>query len=355
MKLLLSSRVKNITLIVGGLAFFASCNKPIPTITPAFYHWQTNLNLSEQEVNYTEALKVKKLYAKFFDIDWDFNRGEAIPLAQIRINPKGMEGLHLIPTVFITNRTLIQLPASDIDSLASRIYHRILKLGAQLPSSEIIEIQIDCDWTQKTKASYFKLLSAIKQFLPERVILSATIRLHQVKFAKRTGVPPVDRGMLMFYNMGELEKWESQNSILDLSIAKQYTNNFKAYPLPLDVALPIFSWGVLYRNGRMIKLMNNLSVEMLSDRDRFKVLEKAHRYQVVKSTYLDGYYLYEEDLIRIESIPVSLLKESSLLLKNVLKKNDISLSFYHLDTATIKNYPYEQLDSIYQLFGEVAP
>ena len=180
-----------------------------------------------------------------------------------------MEDLELIPTIFITNRTLLHLPTAKIDTLAARIVARTKALMKQLPDARIQEIQLDCDWTQKTKVSYFSLLEKIQAFCGADVQLSATIRLHQLKFANRTGIPPVDRGMLMFYNMGDLERWESANSILDNSIASQYLDARNTYPLDLDIALPIFAWGVLYRKGRMTKLINNLEAKQLADTSRF--------------------------------------------------------------------------------------
>ena len=325
-----------------------SCMEPSVKVQPSFYHWQTNLDLSVTEQQYLKQLGVEKVYAKFFDVDWDFVQKEALPLAQIQINSNRIEQLEIVPTIFITNRTLLNISSAAVDTLASRIYQRILSLSQQIPNTAVREIQIDCDWTQRTKTAYFNLLKQLKTQLPATCQLSATIRLHQVKFPKRTGIPPVDRGMLMFYNMGDLENWESDNSILNVPIGKQYLDGAKAYPLTLDVALPIFSWGVLYRNGRMIKLINNLEEAALKDTSRFQNLE-TQRYEVIKSTYLDGYYLYKKDLIRLEQVSYPMLKESAVLLKNMLKKNDISLSFYHLDTATIKNFPYEQLESIYQI------
>ena len=45
--------------------------------------------------------------------------------------------------------------------------------------------------------------------------MSATIRLHQVKYRADTGVPPVDRGMLMAYNLLPPDQAGERSSILD--------------------------------------------------------------------------------------------------------------------------------------------
>jgi len=68
--------------------------------------------------------------------------------------------------------------------------------------------------------------------------VTATIRLHQIKFKDKTGIPPVDQGVLMAYNIGELKN-NKQNSILEANIVKQYINKNTEYPLKLKLALDI--------------------------------------------------------------------------------------------------------------------
>ncbi|MFN7116651.1 MAG: hypothetical protein ACK4TA_07600, partial [Saprospiraceae bacterium] len=188
------------------------------------------------------------------------------------------------------------------------------------------------------------------------IIISATIRLHQYRDFKETGVPPVNRGMLMFYNTGDVENWAEENSILNLEAASYYlpTSDFrlptsKTYPIPLDIALPIFSWGVLFRNGSMIRLINNLQATDLTDTARFLKIAD-NRFEVVKSTYLNGYYLYEGDQIRTESIDQSLLLQAADLLYDKIKNRPLTIAFYHLDTATIKHFPHEFLGNITHQF-----
>ena len=60
--------------------------KTIRTISPAFYHWQTNLKINQTEKDYIDSLQVKTIYAKFFDVDWDYKRQAPEPQAQIILN-----------------------------------------------------------------------------------------------------------------------------------------------------------------------------------------------------------------------------------------------------------------------------
>lgn len=330
------------------LFLLTCCTQPETQISPAFYHWRTRLALTETERNYLHGLRVKKLYAKFFDVDWSESAQQALPQALIELAPETLpDSLVLIPTVFITNRTFLNLPASEIPQLAANICDKIKAL-AKAPFEEV---QLDCDWSEKTRDAYFQLLISLRACFGATVSLSATIRLHQVKYAEQTGVPPVDRGMLMFYNMGDVEAGEEWNSILNLETAQQYLDkNTARYPLPLDVALPLFSWGVLFREGKMIRLINNLSAADLARDERLRATG-PNRFEVVRSGYLDGNYLYTEDEIRIEAVQTENLMAAAQLLKRYLPQaSQRNLAFYHLDTTLIRRFASGGIKTVLQTF-----
>ena len=96
----------------------------------------------------------------------------------------------------------------------------------------------------------------------------------------------------------------------------------------------------------MIKLINNLTITDLKDANRFMPLEE-NRYQVIKSTYLNGYYLYASDIIRLESVSVDQLIASKAFLNNAFSNSNRTVSLYHLDTATLKHYTYEDLEVLF--------
>ena len=162
----------------------------------SFYHWKSQLSLSNTELNYLDTLAVEKIYLRCFDIDWDFTLQEAIPLAPLDINSETPNDLQIIPTLFITNRTFLHLPDKDLPELVNKTHQKLTNYIQQLPNHSIPEIQLDCDWSGQTRDKYFRFLEAIKTKF-DSIPLSATIRLHQIKYFKRTGVPPVSRGMLM--------------------------------------------------------------------------------------------------------------------------------------------------------------
>ena len=350
------------------LVFFISCQKQPRQVNTSFYHWKTDFHLSDFEKNYCNQLKINKLYVRLFDVDWDEASHFPKPIAIV--NSLEKTDWEIIPTIFITNKTFTQLADNQVDTLAKLIFDKIyLKTKSVVTASvtrqegvNFNEIQIDCDWTITTRDRFFSFLKKIKTVSQKKI--SATIRLHQVKFKEKTGVPPVDAGVLMAYNMGNLEDVKTQNSILDIEILKSYVSKLKNYPLKLDVALPIFSWGVVVRDGEVVKLINNLTKNELQLTPQYFIEKKDNHFEVLKNTYLKGFYLYKDDEIRIENTTQStdsiqgniLEKAADIIAQNIVRGDSfgnnqlLTIIFYHLDSVTLQRIRYEELENIAHRF-----
>lgn len=245
----------------------------------SYYFWENNYNL-EQDTN-------DKLYIKVLDIKYS-NKLEIIETNFIKSAPKDF-----IPVVFITNKTLQNL---DYKVISDQIINLVKKFNFN-------EIQIDCDWSDSTKNNYFLLLKELKNNLNKNI--SATIRLHQIKYFNKTGVPPVDYGVLMYYNMSSLGDFDTKNYILDNNEAKKYHYNFENYPLKLKLALPLYSQAVQFRDKKAINLFEN--VEQIDFNEEFEKLDE-NKYKVLKSHYFKGKYIYEGDILRFENVNEKELK-----------------------------------------------
>jgi len=317
----------------------------------AFYHWQTHLRLSTAEQQRLQALGVSRLYAKFFDVDWDEISGQIVPLASIQIDTAGLHRLEIVPVVYITNRTWEHIESDgQLKLLLQRVADKITALTKPLGDRQIHEVQIDCDWSETTRRVYFAFLKDLAQKMTiQQISLSATIRLHQWKYPQRTGTPPVARGMLMLYNVGNLEDWKEHNSIFSNPAVSAYAP-FPRYTLPLDVVLPAFSWGVLFREGEMIRLLNDLRVENLREDARFKEIA-PQRFRVQKSTYLNGHYLYQGDLLRVETCGYPELKAAAQFSRKYLPSaTQRWVSIYHLHPSLIKAVSHAQMEDVFTVF-----
>ena len=318
-----------------------------PQVQTSFYHWQSYLDLQTSELAFLDSIDATKLFIRFFDIDWSGRHDGPVPVGVLQADTIFPYAYEVIPTVFITNRTFQKLEKDKIEALAVQTFEKISAMASSF--SNIKSVQLDCDWSSSTRESYFQFLQSFKRLLTEKEWeLSVTIRLHQLRYPKQTGVPAVDRGMLMFYNMGTVSSWEETNSILNLSTAKPYLHKGK-YPIPLDIALPLFRWGAVFRDGKLIQLINSLDDSRLAKNDKIRKTN-TNRYIVEKSTYLDGYYLYQGDQIRIEQVDRDSLRTAANMLQSVVNTDSFSLAFYQLDTTIIQQYPAAFLDEILAIF-----
>lgn len=325
--------------------FLFSCNekKEERKVEPAFYYWKSTFHLSDFEKMKMDSLKIKVLYIKFFDVDWDEATRQTIPKALLRFADSIPQALQIIPAVFITNECFKNMEADQVPVVAAKTKQLIEQLITTNKMRQAIEIQIDCDWTESTREKYFSFLTYFKKINP-LVRLSATIRLHQIKFIAKSGVPPVDRGLLMCYNMGNLKNPAIKNSILEAAELKKYTGNIGSYTLPLDVAFPLFGWKVLFRENEYRGLIQHLPDSVFSG-GFFK--QTFNNYEVLKDSVLQGYELKKGDILRKEE---SLYKEIIAVANEInskLKNTPRRVSLYHLDSITLSKFSTHELESIY--------
>lgn len=309
----------------------------------SFYYWRTNFNLSATEKEILSNNDVETIYTRFFDIDIKDTLSGAQPFGIIR----GVEQNHaqIIPVVFITNRTFYYLDSGMVKALAAKT---LLKINSITKNYH--EIQFDCDWTEKTRFNYFLFLNEIKkQIANTKVQLSATIRLHQIKYKEITGVPPVNRGMLMFYNMGDVSDPKETNSIYNKTKAGLYLPYLKQYTLPLDVALPVFNWQVHFKNGRIKNLFNKSNAIEITEKD-FKTLDK-NTFEAKKELIVAGKYIGKGDVLRLEELSSEELINAATLLNENLLKEKRQVVFYDLDDYNIKNYEKDIFKKVANCFN----
>jgi hypothetical protein len=153
---------------------------------------------------------------------------------------------------------------------------------------------------------------------------------------EKTGVPSVDYGTLMYYNMGNISL-EIGNSIYEQKTALRYLPSLSAYPLKLNVALPIYSWGVHIRNHKVIGLLNKMSEDDLLSDNRFHENDNG-AFEVIRSDFVGGRYLETKDVIKIESITPHDIQQMVSDLHKFSSKNINEFIFFDLDSINLKHY-----------------
>ena len=301
-----------------------------------------------------DSIKIKTLYIKFFDIDYDEVSHKPVPTGILRSEEQNLRRLKtagsnfvrfsVIPTIFITNRCILDIDTTQLTDLVINMHKLIMHTIESNGFDNIEEIQFDCDWTERTRDKYFMLLQKFHALVPGTP-LSATIRLHQVKFSAKTGIPPVNRGLLMAYNMGNLRDPGAANSILDVQELKKYITNLQAYPLQLDVALPLFGWSVLFRNNEFRGLINDIRDEDM--RGMWKQNGKQKRIDFTRDTIIKGYRFNTGDWLRVEESNYDQIIAAADVLTSHLPKAGMRVALFHLDSLILKKYTTHEIESIY--------
>ena len=296
----------------------------------SFYYWKQDFNLNQAQKAILEFNQVKKLYVKFFDVTWDSRENKAKPISKIDFKiPVGK--FNIIPCIFIENQVFKQNNSADI---ALKVYGLVGKI-AESNKLQLNEIQIDCDWTDATQKAYFSFLTQLKKISQNKQIITSTLRLHQFKYPKKTGVPPVEKAVLMCYNMGKIDNQKTDNSIISEAELKKYIFEIDPYPLPLDLALPSYHWGLIYRLGKLTLIVNDIDRNQLKSFSFTKLSE--NKFRADSNFYYDNTYFCKNDILRIEeSDPSTLLKCAEILEKSNHHFNDII--FYHISSNSISNY-----------------
>ncbi len=323
-------------------------------VTRGFYHWKTNLNLSSVEQNTLDSLKAEYLYTRFFEVTLNQN-GEPQPSAIINFG-QSLPHQSIIPTVYITVEALNAMSWKNIAFYARNIV-KLIAQKAQLINCNPSEIQIDCDWTQRNKQLYFALLNAIKAqpYFHDKT-LSATIRLHQIKYAQKTGIPPVDKGLLMVYNTEDLTDVNVDNSIISLKVCQQYLKHLSKYPLTLDIALPIYSWALLFNHstvpGTDRRFKGILRDVRLNDLQNERLFERQNhnRYLIKKDTLYRAYPLKKHELIRFEQADFKTVNQVANYISNQLTQDSLRILLYHCDAETFKRFSTDEMEKIYTDF-----
>jgi hypothetical protein len=323
---------------------------------------------------------------RFFDIDWNPYAKEPLPVAtiyDIRLNNSKPD---ITPSIFITNEVVLQSSKQQLDSLAVRIARRVHQIGVKMnevtadnntnaivypkdyyknenykrldydsvKSIELAklkvdfkEILIDCDWTQKSQKNYFYLLHQIKKEYSTAKI-AATIRLWQYKYAEKAGTPPVDKGLLMCYNISKPDDFKTKNSIGTSEELAQYITHDK-YKLKLDIALPLYSWAVVFRGNQFKGILSDYD-QLRNDSLKLKKISDS-KYILQDDVLIGQTYLRNGDEIRIEKISEDELEKMISIVKSKIKiDNQTKVTFFSFDKKYINDYGIPNITDYYARF-----
>jgi hypothetical protein len=98
--------------ILWILFFIVSCSEK-ENHPYTFYYWKTNLKLDQEEKKVLDHAPIPFLYTRFFDVDKV--GGKFQPVAVITKDKSFQTDKQIVPTVFITNPTLVGISRKKSD------------------------------------------------------------------------------------------------------------------------------------------------------------------------------------------------------------------------------------------------
>ena len=337
-------------MLVGGIVlvtflFWHSLSSPPPK--RAFYHWKTQWSASPALLKNLTDNRIDRLYMRFFDVEWDDVVNRPHPVSPLRFQSPAPTGVEVVPVVYIVNAVFRKLAYEDVEPLADHVLAMVRRMAAD-EGIAFHQLQLDCDWSDSTRRSYFHFVDLLARKLRfEHKIVSSTIRLHQIKYASHTGIPPASRGMLMFYNFGRIRGDATRSSIFNPEDASLYASYIAKYPLELDLVLPAFSWIVHSREGRVLGLLENVGETEIAAFDGFRKLS-ANRYSAARSFFFRGRYFMSGDLLLMETTTPETTRQAAVFARRGAgrKKNYGVVALFDLDENDLKIYTRGQIENI---------
>lgn len=352
--------MKRKALIVLALSVLAavlpSCResqKNLPAGEPSrsVYYWKTVFKLGNEEQSFLSEHRIGRMYLRMFDVDVVRNRvtetDNVEPVATVKFESAKPDSVEIVPVVFITLDAL-KLYGGKEPELAAKIVGRMLNMCSYNELGRISEVQFDCDWTASTRESFGSLCTAAKEILhPEGILLSGTIRLHQIEEAEY----PFDKGVLMLYNTGSIKNPSTVNSILHYDDVEKYLgvekridkfmrarkNNCRT----VDYAYPTYSWNVVFdEDGKFRRILPEM------DLDSIQELEfKDGRYEAKNFCRIGGEFIWNGWTIRPERSDIAEVLKVKSLVDKTFGGNGSNI-VYHLDMSNLSKYTFDEIDKI---------
>lgn len=377
----------NIIVLFLISVLFSSCDHESHKVVRSFCFWKTTMSFDTKDDSLAKKMDIKHFYVRYFDVDYNPYRKQAMPLASIGYINFNDPNTPFTPSVFITNDVVLKCSKIQLDTLANRIFVRVNVISdtyfTQIATTyantianadyekqkgdnkkrldvepiiakrklelqkNIKDILIDCDWSEKSKDNYFYLLKKIKSNFSNYKI-EATIRLWQYKYFEKSGIPPVDSGLLMCYNMTNPESRTTENSIGTNNELEKYIVHDQ-YKLKLNIALPLYSWSLVFRGDKFKGILSN-EIDFTKDESIFKKTGE-NKFILQDDIRIGTMYLRNGDEIRIEKIDNSEIDEMISTLTDKIKIDKTTrVTFFSFDKKYINDYGTQNISNFFTQF-----
>jgi hypothetical protein len=324
-------------------------------VIPAVFRWRNTPGLDRRERLAVEEHQAQRVYFKIVDIDWGEGYG-AYPVSKVKVPHEWRvrdgqvapwtDRVELVPCIHISNATF-----EKIDDAASLLLAKNLlrKLRQESPPT-IHGVLLDCDWNATTRDRFFILAGTLNDSLD--IPVTAMLRLHQFADPSGTGVPPVDRCMLVPFNSGTAPDGVGNGSHFDEASAERYFRKSGSYPLPLDLALPAIGWGVHFRD----EVAQGFLDEARLDEALMLGLLSGERNAVMTVTREDPERRPElrlGDEVHVERISPELIARIVDLASTAVNTDTMAVAFFEVGSPSFQRLDSASVQQMWRRFGTV--
>jgi len=132
--------------------------------------------------------------------------------------------------------------------------------------------------------------------------------------------------------------------------AERYLARLDDYPLPLDAALPIWSWTLQLREQEVVGLLQSTDPAQLPTLD-FVKQQPSQGFEVTRTTFLHGSLLREGDVLKGETLDASdLQKAAHLLAKNLAPASERrTVALFDLSERNLSRHGLRTLEQAFQV------
>jgi hypothetical protein len=346
-----------LALLIPVILTACSTNKQ-STKKPSFYYWKTVFEFTAEDSAFLAEVQPEKLYVRFFDLESNYNyhtNYKIVPNARLINKTRFPDGIEIIPVVFIEEYSITDLSEEELKKHAKLTREKIGRMHKRYSSVPLKEIQVDCDWDSNSKDEFFAFTKYLRAE-NDSILLSSTIRLYQYKYFDKAGVPPVDKGVLMYYNMGDRHEFDEKNYVLNHEEGMKYMSKKNTYPLPIDLALPIYYQGIIFnqQDSSSRGLLNSSQVDKLLSENSVTSLGenlysiKIHNEYSYEAENFFGYNYFDPgDFLRIDKVTTDDLYEVVTDLAPYFK--NVNLIFFDWNPSHYKKYEYDLFQELQDL------
>ncbi|PLW92127.1 MAG: hypothetical protein C0592_12450 [Marinilabiliales bacterium] len=360
-----------------------SCKKEGGDSQRSVILWKSTEGLNETDEEVLNSLSVSHTYIRYADVEWNpvYERHE--PVKGVNAWNFDYMSANSTAVIFITNEVLVNLTYPKMKDLALKIAalykdrheefakrygnifgyyrntnpdldHETKRAQADSITTDWMKrnnkLLIDCDWSETTRDKYFALIKELKTELRDTEIQS-TLRLWQYRDYKLAGIPPVERCLLMCYSTGDPKNPNTENAIVDFATIKKYITHSR-YQTDLDIALPVYSWGTLFRNGEFAGIISPLTLNYLEGNPSLFQQNDSTHFTILRDTVLGNTYYRYGDKLHFQGVNIEELLEIARFIKSKLKPGEEDkISLFSYDPLYFNQIGHENIRKIYRVFS----